>query len=859
MDPVRWQKIEAIFQAALELDADRREAFVKASCGDDQSLFEECMALLKEDEREHSLLDAKPGEALEILSDMAYEGRRIGAYQVLRKIGDGGMGLVFLAERADGQFSQQVALKVIKRGMDSEDILRRFHSEREILARLQHPNIARLYDGGLTDDGLPYFTMEYIQGEPIDVYCDRRQLGITRRLELFHTVGRAVAYAQQNLVVHRDLKPSNILVTENGTVKLLDFGIAKVLSHDPEGGDAPALTRTGMRALTPGYASPEQFRSEAVTTASDVYSLGVVLYQLLTGRRPRAASHSPLGQGQDKNTAEPGKPSSLVTRKASGDAKGGDNTVDQISRNRSTLPDKLRRRLNGDLDNICLKALRFEPADRYHSAEQLSEDIRRHLRGQPIAARPDSFAYRARKFVRRNRAAVSVIVVVLVVVTAMVTFYTRQLAHERDIARREAEKAAQVSAFSTSLFELFDPVETEGANVSIRDLLDQGVRRIDSELSRQPEIQARMYDVVGNVYATLGNFDTAQALFEKGLALRQGLVEAEPMDIANSYRNLSMVAYEKGFLDSSANLTRNSLAIVLAETGGNSLEAARDYHELATALRHQGAYTEARDLYEKALAIRIRELGERHVDVAYTLNHLSRLALAVGDPEEAERLARRALLIRNDLLGPDNPETAASRGSVANLLARQGRNAEAAQLYRESNESFRRVLGERHPYTVGTLASLGVTYYRMDSLAIADSILRQSLGILREILPAGHRRTAGNIMSLGKVVSERESAAAAEPYFREALAIYIGALPDDHYEVAAARHELGRVLLAQGKLGEVEALLTRAYGARESLYGADDPSAIETARLLADLYTRLDRPENAERFRALSQASSTGQ
>ncbi len=423
----RWIQIQALFDATLARPKDERTAFLRAACGDDPALYAEVASLLEADDGSHSLLD---GSALDAFPEvMLMEGQRVGAYRILHEIGAGGMGTVFLAERADGQFEQRVALKLIKRGMDTEQILQRFRSERQILARLNHPHITRLFDGGLTDDGLPFFAMEYVEGVPIDAYCDVHHLTIEERLHVFRAVGEAVQYVHRNLIVHRDLKPENILITGDGTVKLLDFGIAKVL-----GNDESANTQVGRRVMTPAYAAPEQIRGEPITTATDVYALGLVLYELLSGHRPyRLSGASQVERESLICSSEPSPPSTMVGRVET--ASDREVTPATISLTRRTRTDRLRRRLSGDLDTICLKALRKEPERRYISAEQFVEDVRRHLAGLPVMARRETAAYRMQKFIRRHRSGVVAAIILLLGLGTLLTDTGR--AREADTRLRE--------------------------------------------------------------------------------------------------------------------------------------------------------------------------------------------------------------------------------------------------------------------------------------------------------------------------------------------------------------------------------------------------------------------------------------
>ena len=463
MDPHRWSRLKELFDEACALPADERPAFLEGACGGDAAMQEEILSLFEEEDRVHSLLDGVAVEAAGLLDELTKAGRQVGPYRLVRRLGVGGMGEVYLAERADGQFDQQVALKLVRSGLTSEQILARFRSERQILARLQHPNIARLLDGGLTPEGQPYFVIEYVEGEPIDTYADARALSVDERLELFAQVCRAVTYAHANLVIHRDLKPSNILVTDDGQVKLLDFGIAKVLSED---GDAQEpLTRTGAAVMTPAYASPEQARGEPVNTSTDIYSLGVVLYELLTGLRPyEVDGRNPAEAVRVICEVEPERPSTAITEARSRD----ETTGETIGQARGTDVDRLRRRLAGDLDVICLKALRKHAERRYVTADEMGEDIRRHLKAIPIQARAESLSYRAGKYVRRHRLGVLATAAVVLMLAGLVGFYTARLADERDRARLEAEKAEQVAAFLQGLFQVSDPSESRGETVTAR-------------------------------------------------------------------------------------------------------------------------------------------------------------------------------------------------------------------------------------------------------------------------------------------------------------------------------------------------------------------------------------------------------
>jgi serine/threonine-protein kinase len=481
----RWRQADRILDEAVDLPPSERLAFIRERCGEDlelRELVERLLARCDNDDDEltpgGALAGALAGALeLDLERDTRLEGSRVGRYRVLRELGRGGMAMVYLAERADGEFRQLAALKLMQPGTDSGHMIERFHRERQILADARHPNIARLLDAGVSEDGRPYLAMEYIEGEPIDSFCDLRRLSVNQRLWLFLEVARAVDHAHRNLVVHRDIKPSNILVTADGDVKLLDFGIAKLLEDGP--GD---VTRTHLRAMTPAFASPEQIEGGPITTATDIYQLGMLLYLLLAGGWPY-----PRGTGSDAAMMlaicrePPIRPSTAAAGRGGVETVPGGpgSTIAEIATRRATSPGRLRRELAGDLDTIVLTALRKEPQRRYGTAAQLIGDVERYLEGRTISARPDTVRYRLRTFVRRHTAATATATASLALVVGLVAFYTHRVGAERDHARLEASKAGEVADFLTRLFQVSAPTRSRGESVTARELLDRGADRID--------------------------------------------------------------------------------------------------------------------------------------------------------------------------------------------------------------------------------------------------------------------------------------------------------------------------------------------------------------------------------------------
>jgi serine/threonine protein kinase/type II secretory pathway pseudopilin PulG/predicted negative regulator of RcsB-dependent stress response len=565
-----WPRVKELFSAALELELQDRASFLQTECAADEGLRGEVLALLAAHESSGNFIQQSAFVDVGLVTQTdptnAIVGQQIGSYKVIRELGRGGMGVVYLAARADESFDKQVALKLIKRGMDSDAIVKRFVMERQILADLDHPNIARLIDGGTTEDGLPYFVLEYVEGANIKRYCDEHRLNTTERLTLFRPVCAAVEFAHRNLIVHRDLKPSNIIVTEDGTPKLLDFGIAKLLS----GHSSVEATATIGRVLTPEYASPEELRGLPVTTSSDVYSLGVVLYELLSGHRPfNFESRSPEEVERMIIASEPIKPSVMVTRiepaRETDNAEHISLTPKTISDTRDGSIERLHRRLVGDLDNILLKALRKEPERRYTSIQEFSEDLRRHLEGLPVTASPDTLRYRARKFTQRHKAAVlaaAIVIVTLVSATALTAWQARVARRERDRAER---RFTQVRTLAKSvLFEYHDGIEKLPGSTPLRErMIKDAIVYLDNlsaESSGDPTLQAELataYEKVGDVqgnpfFANLGNQDGSLVSYRKALAIREMLYttnhtgEGTRLELGNDYKRVADVLWAKG-------------------------------------------------------------------------------------------------------------------------------------------------------------------------------------------------------------------------------------------------------------------------------------------------------------------------
>lgn len=837
LDTTLWNRVKPLVDQALTLLPQDRQAFLDQVCTGDEALHAVAQQFL--DQLEH--LDQSPfmenpaaarfealvADALD--PDSAAEPLEIGPYRTVREIGQGGMGMVFLAERVDGQFEREVALKLIRQEAHTKAAALRFLHERQILARLQHPNIAHLLDGGVADDGRPYFVMEYVEGEPITQYSDRDQLSLKARLGLFLQVCAALQYAHGNLVVHRDVKPSNMLVTDSGQVKLLDFGIAKVLSA----GSEMRLTQPGALALTPDYAAPEQVRGEAVTTATDVYALGVLLYELLSGRRPYRVEGASMEAWVRVICETEPLPPSLAVEQAPAAETAEARSSEAVSVDRGTTAARLQRQLAGDLDTIVLRALQKEPTRRYASVEALASDIERYLGGIPILARRDTVPYRLGKFVRRHRFGVGVAVLLVVLVSG---FTWRTVVQQRR-AEASAARANEVSGFLTDLFTMFDPYSGEavrGNTVAVGVFLERGAQQIEA-LSDQGEVQSMLREVLGRVYKGLGRYAEAEGFFRTSLAQRRALYGEESAEVAESMNDLghllTLWGGKEDVYGEAEQWLRSALALRKRLLGPEHVEVANTLNNLAGALIHQGNHAEAEALYREALALRKRLLGEEHPDVAQTLNNLAGSLALQGDYAEAETLYREALALRKRLLGDDHPDVAQTLNDLAIVLDVQGKYPETEAMLRDALAIQRKLLGEEHPVIADMLNNLGVLLRTQGNrYAEAEALHRQALAMRIKLLGEEHASVASSLNSLGIVLRLQGNYAEAEALHRKALALYRKLWGEEHPLVATTLTYLALALSNQDKDSEAEALFGEALALQKALLGEKHPQVATTLR-----------------------------
>ncbi|MEM7354117.1 MAG: serine/threonine-protein kinase [Acidobacteriota bacterium] len=795
MMPDHWRRIRSILEETLEQEGVAGQAVLDETWNDDRGLRDALSNFLAATATRDEPANRVPAPEVDTAAE-----DQIGPYRIVQPIAHGGMGTVFLAARDDDTFHRQVAIKVIQAGLGSVAVARRFHSERRILANLDHPYIARLFDGGTTPDGRPYFVMEYVDGIPIDDYCDEHRLTVDDRLRLFSKVCTAVSYAHQNLVVHRDLKPSNILITASGEPKLLDFGIAKVLQ--PESFGLPIeKTQTGLRPMTPRYASPEQVKGEAIGTASDTYALGVLLYELLINRSPyRLESGLPHEVEWAICEQEPVRPSSELGRARL------DQEIGVVAAKRHSRPAELVRRLRGDLDHIVGKALRKDPQDRYGSVEQLAEDLQRHLLSLPVVARRGSFAYRLGKLVRRHRLAFAA----LAAAGAMTAIFINTLLQQQHRLENEERRSRQSLQFMVDVFRSSEPGALRGETLTAKRILDTGGERVLTELEDQPEIRATLMDAMGQVYLSLGSYDQASDLLEGALELRRELLGSEHLDVAATLYHLAELRYENGEYEPSEAFYREALTIRRRLLGSDHEQVGDTLDGLATVLRWSGKLEGAEEIHLEALEIQRRALGEEHPKVAKSLDGLASLYYRRSEYDRAEELFRQATAIQRRALGDDHPMTMMAYKNVGVVLARRGDLDPALEIFTEAADSLRRSLGAEHPWVAHVLQNLITNWILKGDFQQAEKVARETLAVQEATLDPQHPALIRSLGNLGYIHLQKGELEEAQDVLDTTLAKARQRLGERNIVTAALFRDLASVRLEQGRLEDAEDLFLQS-------------------------------------------------
>jgi eukaryotic-like serine/threonine-protein kinase len=721
----------------------------------------------------------------------------IGPYRLVKKLGEGGMGQVWLAEQT-APLQRQVALKLIRVGMYDDSVLQRFQSERQSLAIMEHPSIAKVFDAGATLDGQPYFVMEYVPGVPITDYCDQKRLKIRERLELFVKVCEGVQHAHQKAIMHRDLKPANILVVEmdgKPVPRIIDFGLAKAAT--PQAVAETMFTQVGAFVGTPGYMSPEQADPSVqdVDTRTDVYSLGVVLYVLLAGVLPfdtKQLEKQPLYEVLRRlREEEPRRPSTKIGMEKESAA----GTAEM----RGTEPKQLVSLLHGDLDCITMKALEKDRARRYGTPSELAADIDRYLRHEPVVARPASTSYRLLKYVRRHRigvAAVAGVVAVLIAFAVMQAVQLRRTTRERDRANR-------ITEFMTGMFKVSDPSEARGNSITAREILDKASKDINTGLAKDPELQAQMMDVMGNVYWSLGLYPRAESLLTRAVDLRR--------------RNL----------------------------GPEHPDTLRSASDLAATLDREGHYTEAEKLLRETLEIERRVLGPEHPDTLSAMNKLAGTLTDEAGLAEGEKLFREVLAARRRILGPEHPDTLSSMNNLGLILQQEGRYAEAEKLLREALEVERRVLGLEHPNTLMSMFNLAFTLQSEGRYTEAESLQRGTVDIQRRVLGPEHRDTLESLTNLALILEKETHYAEAEKLLRETLEIEHRVLGPEHPDTLISMNFLGGILVEEGRYAEAEKFVRETLELQRRVFGPEHAATASATYNLACIAAHEGKPDEA--------------
>ncbi len=882
MDAERWKRVQAALDSALAAPEPARAQVIAAECRGDEALrfeVERLVAAAVDVDAFAARLSARLGVPL--APNIPERPRQVGRYRLVELLGRGGMGVVYRAERTDGQFEHEVALKLLPVGFETPERVARFQTERQILARLRHAHIAMLLDGGVTEDGSPYFVMELVDGTPLDLWADAHALTVRDRVKLLLDVLGAVEYAHRNLVVHRDLKPGNILVAAGGTPKLLDFGIARVLEA-MEGGDPSTLTQQ-RRPITPAYASPEQMRGEAVTTASDVYALGVLLYQVISGHLPYAEDEA-LAVAHREHTTAPRL-----------DARYRQLTELQetTASARSTTRAALARTLQSDLGWIVAKALDPLPERRYAGAGALAEDLRRWLAHQPVTARAPSALYVVGRLVRRNRIAAGAAAVVtsLVIGSALLaTVQQRQTARARDRAQTEAAKAREVTEFMLSLFRANEATDEPTDTVTARTLLARGAERVDA-LASTPEVQTEVLRAVASAYREIGRADLALPLAERALALERerspggvsaaasaSLLGMVALDLGNSARADSLARRAMAILSTQARPDSGSLAAALSEQGraqqelGNldaadslfrtalmlyerrgladTREGLHVLNNLATVVGERGKFAQAEQLTRALLERRRRVLGEGHADVAATLVNLGYLALRQGRVDDARTMYLDALERRRRLHGPGHPGSVRVLANLGTLEARAANYAAADTILPAVVDLYVKLYGERHPSVATAINNLGTLRNEEGRLDEALALHRRSLAIRREVFAPMHPQIAsgiGNVATTLAAQGGRANTSEAIRLTREALAIAQSAYGSEHPSVALQHYNLGTFLQALGDSDGAAANFEAALRIETALLGPEHPDVALDRMRLADVSSVRGRHADARR------------
>ncbi|MEX0662488.1 MAG: serine/threonine-protein kinase [Balneolaceae bacterium] len=848
MDDFNWQEVETIIDDVLDLPHHQRKNHIKEKCGSNEVLKNTVTQLLEsifasegwlEELKEHKYdFYDDSNEIKAHTEDFDFKGHKVGAYTIRKKIGQGGMGIVYRGERADGDFEHTVAIKLIRTGMDTPENIRLFNRERNILAGLNHPGIAKLFDGGVIQNGAPYLVMEYVEGTPIVQYCDEKKLTIDERINLFLNVLEAVRHAHENLIIHHDLKPDNIFITEEGQVKILDFGIAKLLDTGVEHSDNLTLTRA--RILTPKYASPEQIRQESVTTATDMYALGIILHQLLTGLHPyNLQNKSVYETEQTVLNTEPRLPSYRLSSTEGSEV---------IAEKRSEKPLSLIRHLRGDLDAIQLKGIEKNPTQRYRTARELTNELEKYRSALPVSARNSTFGYRFNKFLSRNRVALSIVGLFILITTLFLFYHTNQISKERDQAEFQAQKATSVQSFLVDIFRYNNPNADEyaGKDLTAQELLQTGLANVEDDLQHQPETQIGIMTSIGEALRNLDELDEAEQAMQKAIEKSETHFGTNDLRTASIYTSLALLKRDAGEYEESDELIREAIEINETSTDTALKQLANKYSILAYNQAHQSQFDKSEELFLYADSLYIASEDSNSVERYNTLSNYAEVKSRMGKHNEALEFNKKALDFYRELYGHDHLNIATTLNKMGKNHHHLGNHSEADQYYRQSLEIKLKLMDEDNTAVASTYQSMAINLRVMGHYKKAEEYALKDLEIMQQVYDEDNIRIVFSLNIVALTKQDLEEYEEAEQIYKKIIAIQEAYYDEENTQLAATIYNLASLYQITKRYEEAYPMYERVVSIDKKNLGDEHPEVAVDLNKLGDVsremgsYSRAD-------------------